>query len=114
MRFLFTILLIAIVAGIAECFGPWWVAALVAGLSCYFARMHSGKAFLAGFFGIALLWLIVALWRDIPNGHLLSQKMAMLLFKQPTPALFLMVTVLLGGIVGGLSAWAGAQLRKLA
>lgn len=114
MRFLFTIILIAIVAGIAECFGPWWVAALVAGLSCYFAGMRSGKAFWAGFFGIALLWLSVALWRDIPNGHLLSQKMALLLFHQPTPALYLTVTALIGGLIGGLSAWAGAQLRKLA
>lgn len=113
MRFLFTILIVAVVAGIAEWYGPWWVAALVAGLSGYFTRLHSGKTFLAGFCGIALLWLFVALCRDIPNGNLLSNKMALLLFRQPAPALYLTLTAVLGGLVGGVSAWAGAQLRML-
>lgn len=113
MRFLLTILLIALAAGIAEWFGPWWLAAVVAGIGGYLSGLRTGKAFLAGACGIMLLWFVFALWRDIPNGHLLSQKMAVLFFKQPLSALYIAVTVLVGALVGGMSAWAGAHLRLL-
>lgn len=113
MRLLLTIFLIAFAAGIAEWFGPWWLLAVVAGVGGFLSSLSTGRAFLAGACGVALLWLCVALARDMPNGHLLSQKMAVLIFKTPVAGLYIAVTVLLGGLVGGLCAWAGAQLRAM-
>ena len=112
MRLLLTILLIAIAAAVAEWFFPWWTAAVVAGAVVYVAKLSAGKAFGAGFCGIALLWLAFALYRDIPNHHILSIRMAQL-FHLPGYSLFIAVTVFIGGIVGGIGAWSGAQLRKL-
>jgi len=112
MRLLFTILIIAVAAGIAEWFAPWWTIAIVACIAGFVSRLSSGKAFLAGFCAIALLWLIFALWRDIPNQHILSARMAQL-FKLPSYALFIAVTSLLGGLIGGLATWSGAHLKRL-
>ena len=113
MRLLLTILIIAIFAGIAEWFAPWWTAAIVACVAGYASRLSTGKAFLAGFCGIALLWLVFALWRDIPNEHILSTRMAQL-FKLPSHMLYLMVTALVGAIVGGLAGWSGSLIRQFA
>ncbi len=110
MKLLFSALLIAILAGVAEWFAPWWSLAIVSALLAVVLKLRPGKAFLAGLLGIALLWIAFLLWRDIPNEHILSERLAKL-FSLPGYALFLTVTVVLGGIIGGLSAWAGAQLR---
>lgn len=112
MRLLFTIFIIAVASAIAEWFAPWWIIAVVAVVAGFLSRLSTGKAFLAGFSGIALLWLVVALYRDLPNDHILSARMAQL-FSLPSFGLFIAVIVLIGGIVGGLSAWSGAQIRRL-
>lgn len=111
MRFLFSILILAILAGIAEWFFPWWTAAIVAILVGYFSGLSAGKAFLAGFMGIGLLWLGFVLWRDIPNEHLLASRMAALLHIG-SYAVFDFVTALLGGLIGGLAAWSGSLLHR--
>lgn len=111
MRLLISIIIITVLAGFAEWFAPWWAAAIVAGIVGLY-QPSTGKAFLVGFCGIALLWLGFSLWRDIPNEHILSTRMA-LLFKLPSFALYLGVTALLGGLIGGLSAWSGAHLKRI-
>lgn len=112
MRLLLTIIIIAVAAGIAEWYLPWWTAAVVAGIAGLLSGLRTGEAFLAGFWGVALMWLTFALWHDISNHHILSQKMAQLLHL-PSYLLYIIVTFILGGIVGGLPAWAGAHLRSL-
>jgi hypothetical protein len=95
---------------VAEFWLPWWSIAVVCFLVSFFAGLRGGKAFLAGFLGIALFWLVAALVHDVPNEHILSTRMAVL-FKLPNYLLFILVTVVLGGLIGGLSAWAGALVR---
>jgi hypothetical protein len=113
MRLLLTIIIIAIAAAIAEwTTAIWWTAALVAGIGGLVSKLRTGEAFLAGFWGIAVMWLTFALWHDMANHHLLSQKMAQLLHL-PSYLLYIIVTFLLGGVAGGLPAWAGAQLRVM-
>ncbi len=110
MRFLLLVILIAVLSAVAEMFLPWWSIAIVAFVISAFAKQNSGRAFLAGFCGIALFWLTAILLRDIPNQHILSARMATL-FKLPNHALFIVVTIFIGGLVGGLSAWAGSLIR---
>lgn len=112
MRLITAILLTALFAALASWFFPWWTIAVVALLVAFAMRQPVGKSILAGFLGIALLWLVWILIKDIPNEHILSSKMAVLFVKQPNYVLFIAINVLLGGIVGGLSAWGGALLRK--
>lgn len=107
MKFLLSVILIAALSAIAAFFLPWWSVAVVAFLV---ALVTGGRGFLTGFVGVGLCWLLVALFRDIPNEHILSDRMAVL-FHLPNHILFVAVTALVGGLIGGLAAWAGASLK---
>lgn len=111
MRKLITILIIALLAGIATWFLPWWMIAVVCFLIAVVMQLTPKKGFGAGFWGIALLWLAVILFRDIPNDHILSARMAKV-FSLPHYSLFILVTLLIGGLVGGLAGWAGGWMNK--
>jgi hypothetical protein len=110
MRFFLMVVLIVVFSAVAEYFLPWWTIAVVSFLVSLIVGGKAGSSFLAGFLGIALLWLAAALYHDIPNEHILSARMAVL-FKLPNYTLFVVVTVFIGGLVGGLAAWAGALFR---
>lgn len=113
MRLILTILFIAFIGFAAEwTTSIWWTVALVAGIAGAFSRLRTGEAFLAGFWGVALMWLTFALWKDIANHHLLSSKMAQVIHL-PSYLLYIITTFVLGGIIGGLPAWAGAHMRKM-
>ncbi len=112
MRFFVAVLTIMLVSAVAEYFLPWWSVAIVALIIAMLMNLTPGKAFLAGTMAILLLWLAWSLWWDIPNDHLLSRRMARL-FSLPGYSAFIAVTVFIGGIVGGLSAWSGAHLRRM-
>jgi hypothetical protein len=111
MRFFLAVILIAILSGISEYFLPWWTVAVVSFVASMLLRFSPGRSFLVGFSGIGLLWLTAALLHDISNQHILSQKMAAL-FHLPGYALFVLVTVLICGLTGGMAAWAGALVRR--
>jgi hypothetical protein len=107
MRFFVAIILIAILSAVAEYFLPWWTIAVVSFLVSLFAGFRPGRSFLLGFIGVGICWLVVALMHDIANQHILSTRMAAL-FHLPNYVLFIVVTVFLGALIGGLSACVGA------
>ena len=109
-RFLLSVILIAVLSAVAEQWLPWWTIAVVCFIVALVANQRPGKAFLMGFMGIAIFWLVDCTMHDIANEHILATRMAAL-FKLSNYALFIVVTVFVGGLVGGLSAWAGALLR---
>lgn len=111
MRFLSAILLIAILSLIATYFLPWWTLAVVSAIVCWSFGLGRGKAFGAGFLGILVLWLVVGFVEDARNEHILSIRMAEL-FHLPHYGLFLLVSAVIGGLVGGLAGWTGAAIKK--
>jgi hypothetical protein len=112
MRFIIAILLTALLAGITTWLLPWWMIAVSAFIVMLIIAVKPSGGFLAGFIGVALLWLIIVLMKDAGNAHVLSGRMAKL-FGLPNATLFLVVTVFLGGLVGGLAGWSGALTRKI-
>ena len=112
MRFITSILLIALLSAFAEYFFPWWSLAVVAFAVAWIMKLKPGRAFLAGFLAIALLWAGWALYRDMPNDHLLANRLAVLILKVPNHMLFILLTSVVGGLVGGLAAWSGALIKK--
>ena len=70
----------------------------------------SNANFLAGLSGIALLWLIKAWMLDASASAPLTERVAAI-FSLSKP-LLLLVTVLLGGLVGGFASMSGAALKK--
>lgn len=90
---------------------PWWMPAVLCFVVALNFKLTSGKAFLAGFVAVFLLWLSVALFKDYQNEHILSDRMAAL-FKLNNRYLFMLVAALLGGLVSGFAALSAALMRK--
>lgn len=111
MRALLATILIAGLSLAATWFAPWWTLAPVSFLVCFFLRPR--RTFLVGFLGVFLLWLAVGLIRDLPNDHVLSARMAGVLPLGGMWWLYLIVSAIIGGLVGGFAGWSGAALRRL-
>lgn len=91
---------------------PWWSFAISSFLVSIAIHQKPGKAFLSGFLGLFLLWAGMALLKDSANDHVLSVKVAQLLFKTGSFAVLVLVTGIVGGLVSGLAALTGSYLRK--
>lgn len=112
MKFISTIILIALIAFISGLYLPWWSVALAAFVVSLIFRQSPGKSFLAGFLGLFLLWAGLALFIDIPNQHILSKKIAEVLPLGGSSALLILVTGLVGGLVGGFASLTASYSRK--
>jgi len=105
-------IIIAISALILQLFLPWWSIAIAGFISGVFFIQKPGKAFLNGFFGIFALWSAVSLYIYIVNEGLLAERLADL-FSLPHGLLVVLLTGLIGGICGGLSAITGNYFKAL-
>lgn len=90
---------------------PWWWPAVVCSLVGFWRPKSFSRATFAGFVGTSLGWLVPTLFQDIQNQHILSKKIA-LLFHLPSYLGVHVVTLLIGGLLGALAAWAGFALRQ--
>jgi hypothetical protein len=111
MRFLLATLLTAVLSFIAGLLLPWWSIAIVSFLVAMVFVQHIGKGFLSGFLGIFMLWGALAFWIDLKNESILSQKIAQLFPLGGSSVLIILVTALVGAIVGGFAAMAGSAVR---
>jgi hypothetical protein len=112
MKFLIQIILTVFLSYVAEQCLPWWTIGICAALVAMGLTLSNMTAFLGGFTAISLLWMILATLIDVRTNAILSTKIAPLLgFKSGT--LLILLTGLAGGIVGGLGALSGQQVRKL-
>lgn len=111
MKFITATILIILLSAVTEYFFSWWSLAIVAFTVSYFVSLSPGKAFLAGFLGIATLWCCWTLWLDIPNSHLLAGRLAGI-FNLPGYLPFVIVVTLVGGLTGGMASWSGALVRR--
>ncbi|MBK0378650.1 hypothetical protein [Mucilaginibacter segetis] len=103
------ILLLAFVSGF---FLPWWVPCLMAFIAALFFGKTSGQSFWAGFAGLGVAWLALALLKSFPNEHILATRVAHL-FHLPHWLLLLTVTVIIGGLAGGMSALSGLLVKRV-
>lgn len=112
MKFLVAFILTAILSYAVGFYLPWWSIALAAFLVAVVIPQKPLKSFLCGFLSLFLLWIVLALYIDRGNQHILSMKIAELLFKSHSHALIMSVTGLVAGLVGGFAALSGAYLRQ--
>lgn len=91
---------------------PWWSIALVCFVVVFINGGSVMQNFLAGFLGIFILWFVHALIIDIQNQSILSKQIAEL-FTLPNTILLILITALVGGIVGGISSITGSLFREL-
>lgn len=112
MKFLVATLLTALLAFISGLFLPWWGIAVTSLLVAVLVHQKGGKAFLAGFLGVFLLWAGLAWWIDMKNNGVLSAKIASVLPLGGNAILLIIVTGFIGGLVAGMAAMSGSFLRS--
>lgn len=112
MKFIVAFILTALLSYAAGLYFPWWSIAIAAFAVAALLPQKPLAAFLAGFFSLFILWIVLALSIDMNNNHLLSMKISEMLFKTHSHALIISVTGLIGGLVAGFAALAGSYLRK--
>lgn len=104
-------LIILILSLVSGYFLPWWLVAVIAFLAALFLGKTSGQSFWSGFGGVFVAWAIIALIKSIPNDNILAQRVAKL-FQLPNWILILLITAVIGGLVGGMSALSGILIKK--
>lgn len=112
MKLLIKIVLIAVLALLLEMFMPWWGIALAAFAVEMAMGKPKGRAFLAGFLGIFILWFANAFIIDMQNEHILAGKVANILPLGGSVIMLIVVTAVIGGLVGGLAAATGRELKR--
>ncbi|TVT38565.1 hypothetical protein FNT36_20500 [Hymenobacter setariae] len=105
-------ILILVLSFLTQLFLPWWtIAPLCFGLAAGLGG-SGGRAFGAGFMGIGLGWLLTAGWLNLRSAGLLSHRVAQLLPLGGNSWVLVLVTAVLGGLVGGVAALAGCWARQ--
>ena len=114
MKFLSALLLTALLAFAVGLYGilPWWSFAVTSFTVAAAIDQKAGKAFLAGFTGLFLLWGTMAFLIDSANEHLLAKKVAEILPLGGSYTALILITGVIGGLVSGFSALAGSYLRQ--
>jgi hypothetical protein len=113
MKFLISLILIALLSFAACLFLPWWSIAVAAFIVAVVIPQHPGKSFLAGFLALFFLWGVLAYWISDRNENILAHKVSMLMLKMDNPFMLILVTALIGALVAGFAALSGSFLRKI-
>jgi hypothetical protein len=90
---------------------PWWIVAIISFLSAWFIAKSSAHAFWSAFAAIFIVWVIMALFKSVPNNNILAIRVAHL-FHLPHWILLLLVTAIIGGLVAGMSALSGQLIKR--
>ena len=112
MKFFSAFVLTALLSLVGGLYMDWWVIAIAAFAVSAIIPQKPLFAFLAGFFALFFLWTLMASYIDVKNKHLLSTKIAEILFKNPSHWLIMMATGLVGALVGCFAALTAIFLRK--
>lgn len=112
MKFIVALLLTALLGYTAPLYFTWWSFAITSFIVAVAVPQSSFAAFLSGFMGMFLLWLIITIIIDSANESLLSQKIAMILPFGGSVLLLMLTTAFIGGAVGGFAALSGSFIRK--
>jgi hypothetical protein len=112
VKFFVTTVLIGLLSFIGGIFLPWWTIAVAAFAVSALIPQQPLTAFFAGFLALFLLWGGMALAIDLANGSILSTRVAGILPLHDSSWAVVLVTALVGSLVGGGGALTAAFLQK--
>ncbi|GEM_PF-78412 len=105
-------LLLGIVAGVAQWYLPFWSLPASCFLIGFLTAPVNRSAFWAGFIGIFLLWTGLAFYQDWMNDSILSQRVVQLFPLPKSSALLILITGIIGGLLGGMASKTGDLFRR--
>lgn len=105
-------LIMGVTAGVAQWYLPFWSLPVSCFVLGFLTAPVNRSAFWAGFLGIFFLWSGLALFLDLGNESILSQRVVQL-FPVPSSSLLLIImTGVIGGLLGGMASKTGDLLRR--
>lgn len=113
MKFIITAILTALLAFALGLYLPWWSLALAAFTVYALIPVKPGWAFLSAFMSLFLLWGLMAWIISNNNEHILAHRMSQVILKKDDPITLVLITALIGGVVGGLAGLAGRLFRMM-
>jgi hypothetical protein len=112
MKFIISLVLIALLSFAACLYFPWWSIAIVSFLVAILIPQKPGAAFGSGFIAVFILWLGLTAWISGANEHVLAHKLSMLVLKMDNVMILILATALIGALVAGFAALTGSFVRK--
>jgi|JI8StandDraft_2_1071088.scaffolds.fasta_scaffold05471_4 hypothetical protein len=106
---------IAILVFSAQYFMHWqiWSVAAISYVVAGILGKTAWGVFFSAFFSVFLVWSGMAFWQDIQNDQILSSRIATMLGIANTSEWLFVITGLLGGFVGAISALAGYYVKRI-
>jgi hypothetical protein len=88
---------------------------LAGGVAGFFIKKPAPLSFLVGFGGIAIVWFcfFVYFMTIGPLSEFLILITTILGFLESSPSILILITIIIGGILGGLGAWNGTYIASL-
>jgi hypothetical protein len=105
-------LIILILSFASGYFLPWWVVAIAAFLAAFLVGKTSAQSFWSGFTAVFIVWTVLALFKSVPNDHILASRVVQLFPLPHNWIWLLLITAFIGGIVGGMAALSGILLKR--
>ncbi|PWJ59901.1 hypothetical protein CLV98_10175 [Dyadobacter jejuensis] len=112
MQGIINFFVVFILALVGQLLAPWWMIALVPFAVQFWRPVGFLPSFLSSFLGIALLWLGYGWYQHSESAGILSERMAQV-FSLPNAPALLAITVLVGGLMGGLAGLAGFSVKNI-
>ncbi len=113
MKFIISLLLTAIFAFALGLYLDWWSIAIAAFVVAVCIPQRPWKALLSGGLAIALLWGGYSFFLNKRNDGLLATKIASVLPLGGSRLFLILLTAIIGGLVGGLAALSGSYVRRV-
>lgn len=112
MKLLIRLIAIGILTYFISPLAFWWIAMVIAFAVCYISPSSSLNAFVAGFLGVGLVWIGYAWSLDVVNKSNFSN-IIVKLFPVNESFYLILITGLVGGLVGGFAAISGTTFRQI-
>jgi len=112
MKFIITTILILLFSFGACLYFPWWSIAIVAFVISALIPQKPVEAFFAGFLALFLLWGGLCFFISTNNDHILANRISLLIFKTQSAFILILVTALIGALVGGFASLTGSFIRS--
>lgn len=90
---------------------PWWIIVVISFATCGLIGKTGKIALWGPFFAILLLWTSMALYKSLPNNHILANRIAEM-FGVQSWLLILLLSSLLGAFTAAVSGYCGYHFRK--
>ncbi len=111
MKFIVSLILMALLSFATCLYLPWWSIAIVCFLIAALIPQRPATAFICGFISLFILWAGLSFWISMNNEHILAHKMSVIILKKDNPVMLILVTGLIGAVVAGFASLTGSIVR---